>query len=180
MSSREEWNEPWFNKSVWIFEHLQDLNLEPEEALMLLVINYFNEQGKTATYDGLMAKCHMEADDTEECFESLSAKGYLTIDTRNRSLRFVLDGLMDSPVKAGTPINHSLIQEFQEEFGRTLSSGDMERILEMGQKYGEGMVLQALSEAAVYDKRNLNYIENVLASWKARGLTTEDVENGKR
>lgn len=181
MMDRKDWYAPWFDTTAWIFEHLQDLNLDPQEALVVLVINHFNKKNETVTYDALMEKCHLSAELVEECFESLSAKGYLTIDTRNKSLRFLLEGMMDSPVKAGTPINHALIQEFQEEFqGRTLSSSDMERILEMGEKYDERMVLQALSEAAVYDKRSLSYIESVLASWKARGLTVEDVENGKR
>ena len=38
----------------------------------------------------------------------------------------------------------------------------------------------ALNEAAVYDKRNLTYVENVLISWSNKGLTTEQIESGIR
>ena len=56
----------------------------------------------------------------------------------------------------------------------------MERILQLGDEYDSRMVICALNEAAVYDKRNLNYIENILISWRQKGLSTEDVESGKR
>ena len=42
------------------------------------------------------------------------------------------------------------------------------------------MVIVALNEAASYDKRDLNYIERILISWTDKGLSVEDVENGKR
>lgn len=180
MIDREDWNKPWFNKSIWIFENMQDLNLNPTEALVLLVLNFFNETETPVSYDALMDKCHLSAEAIEDSFESLSAKGYLTLDTRNKGLKFLLDGLVDSPVKAGTPINKGLISEFQEEFGRTLSSSDIERILEMAQKYDERMILQALSEASAYGKRTLGYVETVLNAWKERKLTVEDVEHGRR
>ncbi|MCF0245823.1 MAG: DnaD domain protein, partial [Ileibacterium sp.] len=78
------------------------------------------------------------------------------------------------------PISQPLLMEFQEEFGRTFSSAEMEKIISLGEMYDEAMVLQALNEAAVYDKRSLQYIENILIAWKNKGLSVEDVENGKR
>ena len=56
----------------------------------------------------------------------------------------------------------------------------MERILQLASYYDERMVICALNEAAVYEKRNLNYIESILVSWKEKGFSVEDVESGKR
>ncbi|MCF0259250.1 MAG: DnaD domain protein [Erysipelotrichaceae bacterium] len=180
MIERSDWNSLYINKSLWLFDHLENFSLSPNEALCTLVINFLNETGQPVTYEALEAKCHMSPDELEDCFDSLSAKGYLTLDTRNHSLKFILDGFLDTPLKAGTPISQPLLMEFQEEFGRTFSSSEMEKIISLGEKYEEGMVLKALDEAAVYDKRSLQYIENILISWKNKGLSLEDVENGKR
>lgn len=176
-----DWNKPYINKGVWIFENLQDLNLEPAEALLIFVINYFNETHQPVDYDLLVEKCHMSPEELDETIENLSAKGYLSFDTSGRSLGFVLEGLLDLPAASGKPVNQSLISEFQQEFqGRTLSSSDMDKIIELSERYDERMILAALSEAAVYDKRSIPYVESVLANWSMKGLSAEDVENGKR
>lgn len=180
MIDRKDWDMPYFNQAFWLFENLEHFQLEPNEALVALVISYLNQTNQAVNYDKLIEKCHMDADEVEECFESLTSKGYLTIDAKNKSLHFLLEGFLDSPIKVGRPISKPLLVEFQEEFNRPFSPGEMERIMDMGQTYEEGMVLQALNEAALYDKRNLNYIENILINWVKKGLSTEDVENGKR
>ena len=41
-------------------------------------------------------------------------------------------------------------------------------------------VICALNEAVVYEKVDLNYIERILISWMNKGLSVQDVENGKR
>ena len=56
----------------------------------------------------------------------------------------------------------------------------MERVMSMAEQYDERAVRVALGEAAVYDKRSLNYIEKLLISWHARGLSPEELENGQR
>ena len=74
----------------------------------------------------------------------------------------------------------SLLEEFEDEFKRSLSPSEMDRILNLASIYSERMVIVALNEAASYDKRDLNYIERILISWTDKGLSVEDVENGKR
>jgi DNA replication protein len=66
------------------------------------------------------------------------------------------------------------------EFGRPLSGLEMERIMEFAKKYDSRRVIVALNEAASYDQRSLDYIERVLAAWKRKNLSIEDLENGKR
>jgi DNA replication protein len=66
------------------------------------------------------------------------------------------------------------------EFGRPLSGLEMERIMDFAQKYDARRVIVALNEAASYDQRSLDYIERVLAAWKRKKLSVEDLENGKR
>ena len=56
----------------------------------------------------------------------------------------------------------------------------MQKILDLCEAFGERQVECALNEAVVYDKKSLNYIENVLVSWRNKGLSTEELESGKR
>lgn len=179
--TNRDWYDPWFNRGGWILDHLQDLNLEPNEALVMIVINFLNDTDQKIPYEVLAEKCHMDVEDIDEAITGLSAKGYLQFNTRSSAAkRFDLSVLMESPISSATVLDQSLFTEFQEEFGRTFSAPELDRILSMQEKYGEKMVRLALAEAAVYEKRNLNYIENILTSWSEKGLSAEDVEAGRR
>lgn len=181
MVDRSDWNAPWFNKTFWIFDHLEDLKLDPQEILVVLVLNYLNETRSPIVPDIVSAKTGLDLDAVDTAFESLAARGYLTIDTRNKKLHFLLDGLLDgAPVGAGKPIESGLISEFSTEFGRPLSPNEMERILQMEETHSEAVILRALDEASAYEKRSVGYVEALLAGWKARGLSDEDIESGKR
>ena len=78
------------------------------------------------------------------------------------------------------PIQHSLMEQFEMSFGRTLSTNEMQRILHLADLYDERRVICALNEAVVYNSLSLNYVERVLVSWKQKGLTIEELENGIR
>ncbi len=80
----------------------------------------------------------------------------------------------------GQPLARSLIQEFEDAFARTLSSQEMQRILDMSAAYGEDRVLLALDEAIAYDHPDTSYIERILMSWKQKNLSTEDLRKGYR
>ena len=41
-------------------------------------------------------------------------------------------------------------------------------------------VICALNEAVCNEACDLNYIERILQNWQQKGLSTEDIENGKR
>lgn len=180
MIDRKDWNSDYINRTNWILGHLARLKVSAHEALVILVINYLNEIHKPITYEDVIDMCHLDADVVDDCFTSLSDKGYLAIDSRNGRLDFLLDGLVNLPVEQDLMIRQPIIKEFEEEFGKTLSGMQMEKIAQLVSDYGERMVIRALDEAAAYDKRSLEYVENVLLSWRGKGLTTEDVENGKR
>lgn len=183
MLERKDWSAPWFNRTAWIMEHLEEFQLEPQEFLVVMVINYLQETGQLITPDTIMAKTNLEERQLDEAMSSLSAKGYLAMETKNRQIRFLLNGLADlqqnQPIE-GSPITQTLIREFSNEFGRPLSGSEMERILALGQDFEEDMILHALDEAAAYGKRSVSYIEAMLTEWRRRGLDAADIESGKR
>lgn len=179
MAEAIDWKSPYFNRTLWLFDHLDLLGIETSEAILLLVINYFNEKGEPIYEDSLAEKTHLSSDDLDEAIELLRAKGYLELDSKNGQLEWNLQGVLGKPEEM--PLNsENMIGEFQSVFGRPLSGSEMERIVQMLSEYEESMVSRALDEAAVYDKLSIGYVEHVLAAWRARGLSAEDVENGKR
>lgn len=180
MLDRQEWNSDYLNRTYWIFDHLSELKVTSDEALLLLVISYLNDHGSSIGYEKLMEVTHMNDTQVDNVITSLSDKGYLSVEFHNKQLRFVLDGLIEVPVREAAFLRQPVIQEFEEEFGTTLSGAQMDRILQLTSMFGERMVLRALDEASAYEKRSVDYVEKVLISWKNRNLTIEDIERGKR
>ena len=38
-----DWNAPYLNHKIWILDHLEQLHCEPKEALVLLLIDLYND-----------------------------------------------------------------------------------------------------------------------------------------
>lgn len=173
------WDSNYLDRMRWILDHLDRLHVDCKEAVILLLIQFFNETGQEISHESLAQKSHLDVDEIEEIFHSLSDKGYLSISFQNGHLSFLLNGLAEN-LSAGMPLQRNLVEAFEQEFGRGLSSSEMQRILDMANRYTERRVIVALNEAASNDKRSFNYIENLLASWMRKGYSAEELENGRR
>lgn len=175
-----EWNAPYLDRKAWILENLENLNVDVKEALVLLLIDYFNSCGVNINHELIASKLKITEDDVEEIFTDLTDKGYLDLPYEDGRFAFDISGVFDLESIKDVTVSRSIIEEFEEEFKRTLSGAEMNRILELSNMYDERMVSVALTHAAAYNKRSINYIEQILISWKEKGLTVEDVENGMR
>ena len=76
--------------------------------------------------------------------------------------------------------DQSLFDVFEREFARPLSQLELQRMSEWMGKYDQRLILYALREALLYDKRSFDYIERILAEWKKRNFTVREYEEGKR
>ncbi len=177
--TKMNWNAPYINRRIWILEHLDLLHTNANETLLLLLIDYYNQCKKAISHEEFSKKLKLDVDEIEDLFTSLSDKGYLSIEFEKGQIYFNIEGIF-SDSSQGEGLNRSLIEKFEESFGRGLSSSEMQRILNMASIYDERRVVCALNEAVVYDKLSLDYIERILQSWMQKGLSVEDVENGKR
>ncbi|GJM56713.1 DnaD domain-containing protein [uncultured Dubosiella sp.] len=180
MAQNFDWNAPWMDQCAWIFSNLENLSLDAREALIVLLIAHYNAHGLPINTEDFSQKAKISEEEVDTIFQILSTKGYLTVGFANGKVNFNLDGLVKMSKVPGKGLSKSLISEFEDEFGRDLSPSEMQKILDLSEKFGERQVICALNEAAVYDKRNLTYVENVLISWSNKGLTTEQIESGIR
>lgn len=175
-----DWSSPWVDHIAYILDHLQDLQLNAEEALTLLVIEHSNRHNIPVSHALIETRLKTTMEHAEDLLNALADKGYLSCVVDRGSVRFVTDGVLEGVSREGTPIEKSLIEEFEAAFGRGLSGQEMQRIIDLGSQYDQDRVLIALDEACAYEHRDLNYVERVLVSWKNKGLTTEDLKKGFR
>ena len=74
-----------------------------------------------------------------------------------------------------------LYDDFEKEFGRTLSPNEVLLIGQLIDAYGEELVSCALREAVYNGVTTIRYIDHILAEWKQKGIKNKvDVENDKR
>ncbi len=176
------WNEPYFDRRTWILANLDMLHMNPQEILVLMLIDYCNQIKTMVTHEYISKKINLSIDEIEEIFMSLSDKGYLTInmDMEKGNLIFDIEGIYQQEQVEGQHLSRSLFDTFEFEFKRPLSHHEMDRILTMVSNYEEERVILALNEAVAYQKLDLNYIERILGSWMQKGLSIEDLQKGKR
>ena len=157
------WNETFFNRRNWILENYQNLNLTAAEGLILLTVDYMNEFGKEFTIQTLADKLHMDVKTVDQTISLLATKGYLKIASDGKRIRFLIDGVFDSPKVSFTKLS-SIFEIFEEEMGRTLNQNELREINEWLEKYKEEDILYSLRQASIYGKKNFGYIRTILES----------------
>lgn len=157
------WNERYFNKRVWLLDNLQNLHLTLEEAMLLIVVDYHNEFQLDLSLNILSDKCNVAVDKLDNLINNLRTKGYLDIKVVNKKIKFIIDGIFDEN-KVTSYDKSSLYDLFENELGKILSQGDLRRINEWLSMYKEDEIINALREAVIYKKKNLNYIHNILVN----------------
>ena len=79
-------------------------------------------------------------------------------------------------------VQESFYKTFEQEFGRVLSSFEVQQLLDWCTQYREELILQALYEAVISNKRNMRYIDRILFNWEKLGIRTkhEAIEYSKK
>ncbi len=112
-----DFNAPYVDRRTWIIDHLQDLVLEPKEILVVLLIDFFNQQHISIDHELINEKLKISVDEVEDIFTELSDKGYLTLDYANGSFIFNIEGIFELSKASDTSIDRSLLEQFEMEFG---------------------------------------------------------------
>lgn len=174
------WNEYFVNRRDYILDHFEDLTLTCEECMAILLIDFMNQHNIPVSHGILAAKMKMEATQIDNLLANLSAKGYLSITYRDKKVVFMIDGIFENPQNKTMDFDQSLFDVFEREFARPLSQLELQRMSEWMGKYDQRLILYALREALLYDKRSFDYIERILAEWKKRNFTVREYEESKR
>ena len=162
------------------------LNLSEKELIVLIYLINYND-GYNPKKIGL--DLNMEFKDILEIVSELSNKGILKIELKtinNIKEEYInLDMLYEKIayilIDKKEETSSDIYDNFEKEFGRTLSSMEYEIISSwLENDYQEEIILLALKEAVYNGVTNLRYIDKILFEWNKKGIKTkEDVEKEK-
>lgn len=171
-------NSSYCNRKNWILEHIKDASLTLEEAMVLLMIEFMNEQGYPISLKELASHLGCECQLVDGILSSLCDKHYLQITSSGKRIRFNIDGFFSLPAQE-TVEELPLFSVFEEEFARPLTARETMMLADWQKEWEPGMLLYALREATIYHKLSFSYIQAILADWKRRGITIQDLSQEK-
>ncbi|MBQ2478657.1 MAG: DnaD domain protein [Erysipelotrichales bacterium] len=156
-----EWYKEWYiDRRTWLLVNAGKLKLTPAQFQILSLIDLLNERRERITSEILANLSGMSETEVDRIFSELTERHFLRIEIRGNSLRFRMEGVFRDEVIA--PDEMPILGEFEKEFGRTLSSNEISRLIDWNEKYGEEEILDALRDASMYRKLSMSYIERVL------------------
>ena len=175
-----KWYEQRFvNRRDWILDHLEYLGLSEKETVLVLLMDFMNENRIPITIDALAQRTGMSETDVDETIAVLYAKKYLDIRASGKRVSFRLDGLFETDVaREESVIDRSVFDLFESELKRPLTQKDMEKITDWNRTYDKRLVILALREASIYQSVSIPYIDKILNEWARKGLSAEMVEKG--
>ena len=170
----------YVNHRDWIRDHLEMLGLTAQETVLVLLIDFFNQNNVEITIELLSRKTGMSVDETDKAVSVLCAKRYLEIRASSRKVTFSLNGLFETDTaKYQRVLDSPLFETFESEFGRPLSQQEMQKISDWNRTIDRKLIIYALRQASIYQKLSLAYIEGILKAWIQKGYTAEMIEAGK-
>lgn len=174
------------------FKHYSELNIQDDEALILLHLLTFEQEGiDFPTPNDLMQRTNFQLTAISQIIQRLMQKGFVEISqSTDESGRLaekysifplwerLLDLLQSKEQQQVSTANKldeaKVFQLFEQELGRLLSPMEIETIgmwMDLDQHSPE-IIKAALKEAVLADKVNLRYIDRILIEWKKRNIKT--------
>ncbi|WZU00391.1 hypothetical protein MGH68_12470 [Erysipelothrix sp. D19-032] len=99
---------------------MSTLKVTPNQVVVLLLIDFLNEQNIAISLEVLAEQSGMSVQAVDEVMHDLMRQKMLAIKVENESIRFIMDGLFQDGV-AYEYVNQSIFEVFESEFGRLLS-----------------------------------------------------------
>lgn len=166
------WNKAYINRRDWILENLGSMKLSPTQTLVLLMIDFLNQQGVPITLELLAERTAVESHVVDETIHDLVRQNILAIKVSKDALEFNLDGLFQDGVRYEY-VNKGIFEVFESEFGRLLSQNELMTLNTWLSKYSEADILDGLRNAVIYKKVSMQYINAILANKQKERLGSQ-------
>lgn len=170
----------YFNRKNWILEENYSLDINPLETLVLLNIEHFNEFNLSIDLNNLAKACNVSLNDIDKALTQLIYKGYLKIEMTKDKVNYNTDGLYDKQSKIDQEQTSDIIEIFESEFKRPLSTNEIDKINYWLSQLDYAYLIHALRESIIYRKVSFPYIERILLDWVKNNVTLEQLNAGKR
>jgi len=162
------WKKPYINRRDWILDNLGALSLSPEQVVVLLMVDFYNEQGKAIDLEAFAKACSMELAEVDQVIHSLVQSQILKIQPQKDRIDFSIDGLFDQGVMYEY-VDQDIFEVFETEFGRLLSQNELMTLNKWLATYSQDEILEALRSALIYQKASMPYIEAILVNNRKEG-----------
>ena len=159
------WKKPYINRRDWVLENLGSLSLNGTEAMVVLMVDFLNEQKAEISLEVLSDRTGISIDTIDESIQSLVSKSFLNFEVKDKTLLFSIDGIFDDNLHY-EHVDTNIFNTFETEFGRLLSQNELQLLNTWLQKYSQEDILDALSSAIIYKKVSMQYINAILADKK--------------
>ena len=159
------WKKPYINRRDWVLENLGSLSLNGTEAMVVLMVDFLNEQKAEISLEVLSDRPGIRIDPIDESIQSLVSKSFLNFEVKDKTLLFSIDGIFDDNLHY-EHVDTNIFNTFETEFGRLLSQNELQLLNTWLQKYSQEDILDALSSAIIYKKVSMQYINAILADKK--------------
>ena len=175
------YEQKYVNHRDWILDQMGLLGMDSVELVIVLLIDFMNQNRIVITMDALREKTGIQEEELNRVISALCAKKYLKIKASARAVVFDLSGLFETDIaRVENILDRSLIDTFETEFGRTLSQNEMQKISDWNKVTDKRLIIAALREASAYQHLNLGYIEKILSDWKQKNITADSIGTEKK
>ena len=158
---------PYFNRRVWILENFDKLNLNANEAMTILLIDYTKENKKKIDYKYLCSKLNINTKELDKILSSLVSKQYLSINANEKGVSFDIDGIFEfDPEKYEINDNKTIFDILSTYLNRPLTPNELQKTNDLLEVYDENKFIDAIRIAEAYRKTSLAYVESILRNEK--------------
>lgn len=156
------YQERHFNRRNWLLDNLFKLKITNDEAMLILLIDYYNEYQQPITMELLVEKLNLTAEQVDKAIHTLVNRGYLKITIVDMKPKFQIDEIFE--VADHIVINSNIYDLIEAELGKVLSRKDVSTISEWLRIYDYDTIVKALRVALANKKKSIAYIDKILAT----------------
>lgn len=162
----------------FVFKVAKELNLSLNEVI--LIIYFLNQETPVLNIENIINNTYLSPEEVMEAFDRLVGIGLITMDviknkdgsrTEILSLDNIYKSVTTEITKKGKEQNKkNIFEEFEREFGRTLSPMEFEIINDwLNKNVDESLIEAALKETIFNGVKSLRYVSKVLIAWQDKG-----------
>lgn len=177
-----------------LLRHYRNFNLSNDELVLILQLKSYMDKGDLfPSTKSIALNMNMTEDNVFRAIHQLTQKRVLSIETTKdekgvsqdayslsllwEKLYILLKQEQTEKVSQQKSVeDKNLFTLFEQEFGRTLSSFEMEILAKWMQedKYSNELIQLALREAVLSQVYNFKYIDRILLNWEKKNIRTKE------
>lgn len=156
----------YVNHRDWIFDNIEKFNLNNDELILLLLIDFLNTNNIALNTSILSKKMRCSEKEVDLLIEQLCLKNLLEIKA-GKKLIYDLSKFFETDFnEIIDPHLKDVYQIYEKEFGRFLTKLEVEKLSDLINDYDKDKIIKALQKASAYNSLSMKYIESILKNDK--------------